>query len=400
MVKRECISMVLAGGQGTRLAALTTKISKPAIPFGGMCRLIDFTLSNCCNSGIDIVGVLTSKYPFEINRQIGLGLGKDLHSTCCDVYTLPPYSYKNGDDSYAGTANAIYQNIKFIEEFNPEYVLILSGDHVYKMDYNLLLECHKDKGADVTISVIEVPWADAPRFGIMATLPDGTITEFTEKPVFPKSNLASMGVYIFSWPRLKHYLELDEMTPNSCHDFGKNIIPTMLAQGEKAFAYHFKDYWKDVGTVEGFHAAHMDLLLSPPAFVIQEEAWPVYSTLPSCVPHLTATMAPANKSLISSGCSILGQIEGAVIFPGTYIDKKAIVKNSVVMPGARIGPGAYIEQAIIGPWAVVEKDCVVRGGMDRAVPIAIVGEKVVVSKTTESLFNQYRWTAVGNNYKN
>lgn len=385
MSRKECISMILAGGQGTRLAALTAKISKPAMPFGGMFRLIDFTLSNCCNSGIDTVGVLTSKYPFEMNGQVGSGMGKDLHNTCCDVYKLPPFMYNNGDDTYAGTANAIYQNINFIERFNPEYVLVLSGDHVYKMDYNLLLEYHKDKGADATISVIEVPWADAPRFGIMATLPDGTITEFAEKPVVPKSNLASMGVYIFSWPRLKHYLELDEIVPNSSHDFGKDIIPTMLAQGEKVFAYHFNDYWKDVGTVEGFHAAHMDLLLNPPAFVIQEEAWPVYSTLPPCLPHLTATMASAHKSLISSGCSSRGQIEDAVIFPGTYIDKKAIVKNSVVMPGARIGPGAYVEYAIIGPWAVVEKDCIVRGGIDRAVPIAIVSEEVVVSTTAASL---------------
>ncbi|MBP2628485.1 MAG: glgC 4 [Firmicutes bacterium] len=388
MIKRECISMILAGGQGTRLAALTSKIPKPAIPFGGMCRLIDFTLSNCCNSGIDTVGVLTSKYPFEISEQIGSGIGKNSHSTCSDVYTLPPSIYKSGDDSYAGTANAIYQNINFIEQFNPEYVLILSGDHVYKMNYNLLLDYHKDKGADTTISVIEVPWADASRFGIMATLPDGTITDFAEKPVFPKSNLASMGVYIFSWPRLKYFLELDEATPNSCHDFGKDIIPSMLAQGGKVFAYHFNDYWKDVGTVEGFHAAHMDLLLSPPAFIIQEEAWPVYSTLPSCLSHQATKMAPANKSLISNKCSILGEIEGAVIFPDTYIDKLAIVKNSVVMPGARIGPGAYIEQAIIGPWAVVEKDCIVRGGIDQAVPIAIVGEKVVLSAKTAFLLDQ------------
>lgn len=379
MFKKKCISMVLAGGKGTRLAALTTKIPKPAIPFGGMCRLIDFTLSNCYNSGIDTVGVLTSKYPFEMNGQIGSGMEKDLYRTCCDVYILPPNIYKDNNESYAGTANAIYQNIDFIEGFNPEYVLILSGDHVYKMDYNLLLKYHKDKGADATISVIEVPWADAPRFGIMATLPDGTITDFAEKPVIPKNNLASMGIYIFSWPKLKYYLELDEATPNSCHDFGKDIIPAMLAQGEKVFAYHFNDYWKDVGTVEGFHAAHMDLLLNPPAFVIQEEAWPIYCTLPSCLPHITATMTPLKKSLISSQCSILGQIEGNVIFPGTYIDKRAIVKNSVVMPGAHIGSGAYVEQAIIGPGAVVEKDCIVRGGLDQAVPIAIVGEKVMVS---------------------
>jgi glucose-1-phosphate adenylyltransferase len=389
MFKRECISMVLAGGQGTRLAALTTKIPKPALPFGGMCRLIDFTLSNCCNSGIDTVGVLTSKYPFEINRQIGSSMRKDLHGTRCDVYTLPPNISNNGADSYVGTANAIYQNIDFIEKFNPEYILILSGDHVYKMDYNLLLRYHKEKGADATISVIEVPWADAPRFGIMATLPDGTITEFAEKPIFPKSNLASMGIYIFSWPRLKQYLELDEATPGSCHDFGKNIIPSMLAQGEKIFAYHFNNYWKDVGTVEGFHAAHMDLLLSPPAFIIQEEVWPVYSTFPfSCLPHLTATMSSTNNSLISSRCSILGQIEGAVIFPNTYIDKRAIVKNSVIMSGARIGPGAYVEQAVIGPLAVVEKDCIVCGGMDPTVPIVIVGEKVMVSPKATSLLDQ------------
>jgi len=385
MFKKECISMVLAGGQGTRLGALTTKIPKPAIPFGGMCRLIDFTLSNCCNSGIDTVGVLTSKHPFEMKEQIGWGMRTDLHNTCCNVYTLPPRKCKNSEDSYAGTANAIYQNIKFIESFNPEYVLVLSGDHVYKMDYNLLLGYHKEKGADVTISVIEVPWTDASRFGIMETRPDGAITEFAEKPILPRSNLASMGVYIFSWSRLKHYLELDDAIPNSCHDFGKDIIPAMLAQGGKVFAYHFNDYWKDVGTVEGFHAAHMDLLSSPPAFVIQEEAWPVYLSLPSYLPQ---TMVPMKKSLINSRYSIPGQVEGTIIFPGTQIDKRAVVKNSVVMPGARIGPGAYVEQAIIGPWAVVEKGCIVRGGMDHAAPIAVVGENVVVSAKVTSLFDE------------
>ncbi len=377
MSRRECIAMILAGGQGTRLASLTTQIPKPAIPFGGSYRLIDFSLSNCFNSGIDTLGVLTRKQSFELTKKMDSLFVKNLQQERCNVHTLPP-ACGSGISAYAGTANAIYENIDFIEQFSPEYILVLAGDHVYKMDYSLLLDYHKAKGADATISVIEVPWSEAARFGIMTTRPDGAIAEFAEKPVQPQSNLASMGVYIFSWSKLKYYLGLDEANPSSSHDFGKNVIPAMLERGEKLYAYHFKGYWKDVGTVKSLYEAHMDLLSNPPVFDIQDINWPLYSTLTER-PFPVSVVNRKNKSLISRNCYVMGEVERSVISPGTYIGKKAKVINSVIMPGAYVGHGAYVERAIIGPGAAVENGCPVIGGVKQAV--AVIGQNAAALAT-------------------
>lgn len=357
MHKKECIAMVLAGGQGSRLSALTTKIPKPAIPFGGKCRLIDFSLSNCTNSGINTIGILTAKKPFEITNNVDFSTAVELFPDRSVIHTIPP---RNGAPFYTGTANAVYENINFIESFSPEYVLILSGDHVYNMDYGLFMKHHKENKADLTISVIEVPWADASRFGIISTNLDGSIADFAEKPSQPKSNLASMGIYLFSWPKLKQYLEMDENNRLSCHDFGKNIIPSMLSQGEKLYTYSFKGYWKDVGTIESLYQAHMDLLSDPPVFNIHDVKWPIYSTLKNIPPH-----------------EVIGKIERSVIFPGTYIGDGAQVKNSVIMTGARIESGAYIEQAIIGPDAVIESGCTVIGYGKQ--PVAVIAQNAVIA---------------------
>ena len=375
MFKKECIAMILAGGQGSRLAELTTDIPKPAIPFGGSYRLIDFSLSNCYNSNIDTLGILTSQRSSELNNLIDSLIAQGLSRHRCNINMLPP-TCMNGLSSYTGTANAIYENIDFIEQFDPEYVLILSGDHVYKMDYSLLLEYHKEKEADVTISVIEVPWAEAPRFGIISTRPDGSVMEFNEKPIQPKSNLASMGVYIFSWPKLKYYLGLDEANSISKHDFGKNIIPQMLSKGEKIYAYPFREYWRDVGTIESLYEAHMDLLSGPSILDIQDMNWPIYSTLTD-LSFPVSVVNRERQSIISKGCFIHGEIKNSIIYPGAYIGNKAKVKNSIIMPGAYVGHSAYVEKAIIGPGAVVENGCVVLGGVKQS--IAVVGQNAVAS---------------------
>ncbi|MDR3588497.1 MAG: sugar phosphate nucleotidyltransferase [Negativicutes bacterium] len=373
MSNKECIALILAGGQGSRLAALTTQIPKPAIPFGGKYRLIDFSLSNCINSGINTIGVLTAKKALEIENVIGSGTSIEPAKTHSIIQTLPP---RNGLSSYTGTANAVFANIEFIEKFSPEYVLVLSGDHVYNMDYSLFIRHHKENRADLSIAVMEVSWSEASRFGIMATNPDGSIADFTEKPIQPKSNLASMGIYVFSWPKLKRYLEWDEANLLSAHDFGKNIIPAMLGQGERLYAYPFNGYWKDVGTVESFYQAHMDLLSEPPGFDIDDARWPIHSTLAGVAPNLVSF--ERQKKLIIGGRGFLrGEIEGSVIFPGTYIGARAKVRNSIIMPGARVENGARVEQAIIGPGAVVESGCAVIGG--GKYPIAVVAQNGIVS---------------------
>jgi len=365
--------MILAGGQGSRLAALSTEISKPAMPFGGNCRLIDFSLSNCYNSHIDTLGILTSRRSVELDNPINAMIAQDLSHHRCNINMLPP-NVTNGLSSYTGTANAIYENIDFIEQYDPEYVVILSGDHVYKMDYRLLLEYHKEKGADVTISVIEVPWTEASRFGIIFTEPDGSVMEFNEKPLQPKSNLASMGIYIFSWSKLKKYLKLDEANSISKHDFGKNIIPQMLGKGEKIYAYPYREYWRDVGTIASLYEAHMDLLSGSSGFDIQDMNWPIYSTLAE-FPFLVSGVNREGNSLISDSSFIHGEVENSIIFPGAYIGSKAKVKNSIIMPGAYVSQGAYVEKAIIGPDALVENDCVVIS--DAKQSIAVVGQNTV-----------------------
>ena len=375
MVKKECIAMVLAGGQGTRLAALTTQIPKPAIPFGGSCRLIDFSLSNCINSNIDTLGILTSQRSSELNNSMDSLIAQGLSRHRFNINMLPPTDMK-GLSSYKGTANAIYENMDFIEQFDPEYVIILSGDHVYKMDYNLLLDYHKEKGADATISVIAVPWPEAPRFGIMTTRTDGSIIEFSEKPTHPKSNLASMGVYIFSWAKLKDYLKIDEANPISNHDFGKNIIPDMLYKGEDLYAYPFSEYWRDVGTIKSLYDAHMDLLASSPMIDMQDMNWPIYSTLADWSFPVSVENYMGN-SIIGKNCNIRGDIENSIIYPGAYIGNKAKVKNSIIMPGAYVGHSAYVERAIIGPGAAVDNGRAILGGAKGT--IAVVGQNTVAS---------------------
>lgn len=354
MRSKECVAMILAGGQGTRLGALTKKLAKPAVPFGGKYRIIDFPLSNCYNSGINTVGVLTQYQPLALHSYIGIGSAWDLDRRDGGVYVLPPYVREKGGEWYKGTADAIFQNINFIEMFNPEYVLILSGDHIYKMDYSLMIDYHKMKQADVTIAVIEVPWKEASRFGIMNTVEDDRIAEFEEKPRKPKNNLASMGIYVFSWPALRAYLTADAVDTKSSHDFGKNVIPQMLAGNERLYAYRFGGYWKDVGTVESFWEANMDLLGDEPALDLYDPDWRIYSVNPTQPPHVIADTAHVVCSLISEGCQVFGQVENSVLFPGVYIGEGAKVKNSIIMPYASIGPNTVIHKAIIGRKSTVE----------------------------------------------
>jgi glucose-1-phosphate adenylyltransferase len=370
MQPNECIAMILAGGQGSRLRALTTTITKPAVPFGAKHRLIDFTLSNCFNSGIDTVGVLTAPEPFALHRLMPPDHHNNQRGT--SVYPLSP----SGNHPYKGTADAIFANIPFIDEYNPEYILVLSGDHLYKMDYGAMLSYHRQKEADVTIAAIGVPWSEASRFGVMAVSSDGSITEFTEKPPQPKSNLVSMGVYAFTWAKLKKHLLADAATPASCHDFGKDVIPAMLSQGENLFAYTFGGYWKDVGTVETLYQAHMDLLGSPAAFTLHDEKWPIYTTYPE--PTATAIrIASEANCLIHPNSIVRGRIEGTVLFSDVYVGPDAVVKNSVLMPGAYIGSGAYIERALIGPGAVIDDNYTLQGGLGGLYPIAVARENMI-----------------------
>ena len=293
------IAMLLAGGQGSRLGLLTKVMAKPAVPFGGRYRIIDFPLSNCTNSGIDTVGVLTQYQPLELNSYIGSGQPWDLDLSGGGVFVLPPYVSGSEGRWYSGTANAIYQNMSFIEQYDPEYVLILSGDHIYKMDYSLMLDAHIRKNADITIAVRPVPWKNASSFGIMNADEDGRIFEFEEKPKEPKSNLASMGVYIFTWSMLKKYLTEDNANPESDNDFGKNIIPAMLKDGRRLYAYAFEDYWKDVGTIASLWEAHMDLLKQPPEFNLNDHRWPIYARTPVMPPHYVGPEAKVNNCLIT-----------------------------------------------------------------------------------------------------
>lgn len=346
MRKTECLAMILAGGQGSRLGALTKKIAKPAVPFGGKYRIIDFPLSNCANSGIGKVGVLTQYKPLELHNYLGTGSAWDLDRKGGGVFILPPYAREKGADWYRGTADAIYQNINFVDITEPDYVLILSGDHIYTMDYSLMLDAHKKNKADATIGVFEVPWEEAPRFGIMNTDANGKIKEFEEKPANPKSNLASMGIYIFSKDVLKKYLEEDAANDNSSHDFGKDIIPKMLGDGLNLQSYAFEGYWKDVGTIESLWQANMDLIQDEPPFELQGE-WRIYSSNPSLPPQYIGPDAVVNKSMINEGCMILGEVSHSVIFSNVKIGKGAIVRNSVILPGTVIEDGAVVDYAII-----------------------------------------------------
>ena len=353
MVSKDCVAMILAGGQGSRLGALTKNVAKPAVPFGGKYRIIDFPLSNCVHSGINTVGVLTQYQPLELNRYIGNGNPWDLDRSHGGVYVLPPYQSAKAGEWYKGTANAIYQNLSFLESFKPENVLILSGDHIYKMHYGEMLKAHKESGAAVTIAVMPVPWEEASRFGIMNVDEEGTITDFEEKPAEPKSNLASMGIYIFTYEVLKKYLEADERDPSSANDFGKNIIPTMLENGEKMVSFRFEGYWKDVGTIHSLWEANMDLVDQPPKFDLNDRSWSIYSRNMALAPHYVGQNAKITNSTVTEGCFIDGEIKHSVIFGGVELGEGSVVSYSVIMPGAKIGKNVVIEKAVIGADAVI-----------------------------------------------
>lgn len=346
--------MLLAGGEGKRLGVLTKQLAKPALHFGGKYRIIDFALSNCAHSGIDTVGVLTQYQPFVLNRYLGIGSPWGLDRTEGGLSILPPFVGDQSGGWYKGTANAIYQNIGFIERYDPDYVLVISGDHIYKMDYTRLLEEHKRHGADVTIAVIRVDWNEAGRFGIMKTAADGRIVEFAEKPKRPTSNLASMGVYLFTWPVLREYLERDEANPASSHDFGKDVIPAMLAEGVRLYAHLFEGYWKDVGTIESLWEAHMELLIEHPPLDLNDRDWRIYSVNPVRPPHYIAPGAGVRQSLVNEGCWIEGDVERSVLAYGVRTAPGSVVRESVVMPEATIGRDVRVFRAIVGEGAVIE----------------------------------------------
>lgn len=376
-IKQEMVAMLLAGGQGNRLYVLTKDTAKPAVPFGGKYRIIDFTLSNCVNSGINTVGVLTQYRPMELHSYIGNGQPWDLDRLNGGVSILPPYVSGSTGEWYKGTANAIYQNIHFIERSSPEYVLILSGDHIYKMDYNRMLEFHKERQADLTISVLEVPIDEANRFGIMNTNDDLSVYEFEEKPQNPKSNKASMGVYIFSWQKLKKYLTEDENTPNSSHDFGKNIIPAMLANNEKLFAYPFSGYWKDVGTVDSLWEANMDLLNPHLSLNLSDPLWRIYCRHDAQRPHFIGKNSEITNSMITEGCSIDGKINYSVLFSGVTVDSGAVVEYSAVMKNVHIGKNAQVKYAIIADDAIIEDGAIVGASPEQFNNIELWGPAVV-----------------------
>ena len=384
--KTECVAMLLAGGEGSRLGVLTRKVAKPAIPFGGKYRIIDFPLSNCINSGIETVGVLTQYQPLVLNSYIGSGAPWDLDRIYGGVRILPPYQQKVGTDWYKGTANAIYQNISYIEYYDPEYVLILSGDHIYKMDYSKMIKYHEDRKADCTIAVMGVPMQEAPRFGIMNTNDDNSVYEFEEKPPKPKSNKASMGVYVFNWKDLKKYLIQDEEDPNSSNDFGKNIIPAMLKDGKKLYAYDFEGYWKDVGTIDSLWDANMDILNPNIPLDLDDRSWKIYARNRALPPHFVSASAKIQNSLIADGCEVYGKVYDTVLFSGATVEEGADVSYSVIMPGAVVKSGAVVKYAIVGQDAVVEENATVGASPEEFKNsvdewgIATVGPEYVVKK--------------------
>ena len=345
MIRKELIAMLLAGGQGSRLGVLTSDVAKPAVSFGGKYRIIDFPLSNCINSGIDTVGVLTQYQPLVLNSHIGIGIPWDLDRNNGGVAVLPPYEKSDTSEWYSGTANAIYQNIKYMESYNPEYVLILSGDHIYKMDYEAMLDFHKQKNADITIAAIPVPIEEASRFGVVLTDEDKRITEFEEKPEHPRSNLASMGIYIFSWPILRD--SLIAMKDQSNCDFGKHIIPYCHQGGKRIFAYEFNDYWKDVGTLGSYWEANMELIDLIPEFNLYEEYWKIYTKQDIIEPQYIAADAAVERSIIGAGSQIYGEVTNCVLGAGVTVEEGAVLKDSIIMKNTHIGKDAYVEKAII-----------------------------------------------------
>lgn len=376
--KKECVAMLLAGGQGSRLYTLTEKTAKPAVSFGGKYRIIDFPMSNCVNSGIDTVGVLTQYQPLVLNEYIGNGQPWDLDRMNSGVMILPPYQGKKGADWYKGTANAIYQNLAFINRYDPDYVIILSGDHIYKMDYNAMLSDHKATGADCTIAVLEVPLAEASRFGIMVTDETRRITEFQEKPKNPISTKASMGIYIFNKDILEKYLIDDENTPGSSNDFGKNIIPAMLKDGLKLYAYPFEGYWKDVGTIASLWEANMDLLGENPKFNIHDKKWRIFSRNYTEPPHFVGSDANILNSIITEGCDIEGSVQNSVLSKGVIVEKGAFVKDSVIMSDCVIKSGAVVNYSIVDSDTVISENASVGADRKHAKGISVVGSGLVI----------------------
>lgn len=379
--KKEVVAMLLAGGQGSRLGVLTRKIAKPAVPFGGKYRIIDFPLSNCVNSGIEAVGILTQYQPLVLNEYIGNGQPWDLDGMHSGVNCLSPYQAVDGADWYSGTANAIFQNINYIDRYDPEYVVVLSGDHIYKMDYNKMLEYHKEKNAACTIAVIDVPLEEASRFGILNTHEDGEIYEFDEKPEKPKSTHASMGIYIFSYKELRKYLIEDDENKHSSHDFGKDVLPAMLNAGERMFAYPFEGYWKDVGTIDSLWEANMDLLDPNVTLDLKD----IYSRNPMMPPHFVSNDAVIQNSLVADGCNVYGNLEFSILFSGVTIGKGATINSSIIMPGAVIEEGATVQFAIIAENTVVRKNAVVGAKPEDCANrddwgIAVVGENSVIDE--------------------
>ncbi|MCL2637120.1 MAG: glucose-1-phosphate adenylyltransferase [Oscillospiraceae bacterium] len=383
-VKKECVAMILAGGQGSRLYALTQDMAKPAVPYGGKYRLIDFPLSNCVNSGFDTVGILTQYLPLVLNEYIGNGHPWGLDRIHGGVHALAPYESSGGKSWYTGTANAIYQNISFIDRYQPDYVAILAGDHIYKMDYSKMLDYHKKQNADATIAVLEVPWDEASRFGIMTADENGVITEFAEKPAEPKSNLASMGVYIYSWKILREYLIANENNKDEKKDFGGNIIPNMLKDGCKMVAYHFDGYWKDVGTIDSLWEANMDLLNPNVPLDLHDPNWCIYSRNPVMPPHYAGDNCFIENSMIAEGCNIEGEVDFSILFAGAKIEKGATVRDSIIMNNTVIKSGAVIEYAIIGEDCVISENTQV-GARPEAYEdkdnwgVAVIGHNVSVS---------------------
>jgi glucose-1-phosphate adenylyltransferase len=378
MRSKECVAMLLAGGEGKRLGVLTSNLAKPAVHFGGKYRIIDFTLSNCTNSGIDTVGVLTQYQPLVLNSYIGIGSSWDLDRKYGGVTVLPPFMEQKGGDWYKGTANAIYRNIGFIENYDPEYVLVISGDHIYKMDYDIMLNFHKEKKADATIAVIEVKWEETHRFGILTVDDKQEIKEFNEKPKDAKSNLASMGVYIFSWKALKEYLTRDEENPDSSKDFGKDVIPLMLQDQAGLFAYPFEGYWKDVGTIESLWEANMDLLDENNGLNLNDKKWRVYSVNPYQPAQYIAPNAIVKSSLVNEGCAVFGEVEHSVLFYGVQVGEGSVIKDSVIMPNAKIGNNVTIVKSIIGENTIVEDGATVGGNGETV----LIGSNETVKATS------------------
>ena len=380
--------MLLAGGQGSRLGILTKNIAKPAVPYGGKYRIIDFPLSNCVNSGIYTVGVLTQYQPLELNDYIGNGHAWDLDRADGGVHILSPYQQIKGTEWYKGTANAIYQNINFIDRYDPEYVAVLSGDHIYKMDYSDMLAFHKEKNADCTIAMLEVPWEEASRFGLMFVDDDGAITDFEEKPKNPRSNKASMGVYMFTWKKLRRYLLDDEANPDSSNDFGHDLIPAMHQAGERLFAYPFDGYWKDVGTIDSLWEANLDLLNPKVDLDLTDSSWKIYSKNTSSTPHYISADASVQNSMITEGCEVCGSVDFSVLFSDVTVEKGATVRDSIIMPNSVIKEGAVVQYAIVAENAVIEPGAVVGRRPEDMENlddwgVAVVGAGVNIGKNTQ-----------------